>query len=334
MPTCIYCRCNSPDPFPAEHVIPRSLGAFRNNLTLRCVCGDCNHYFANNLELYFGRETGESIVRFQYNLRDTIAGSPHSRLTAKLRIPGPLFGTKVLLGPNASATGIEIIYLPQVAFANAGSDDWEWYLPDELSSELLEKLSAGSQLRYFFTSPEQEQELRGRLRELGFGDSKHIGRAVIAPQPEMITRVTYLFDEVIRRCIAKIAFNYMSYALKEDTWLLLQADFDPVRRYVRYGEVPVGNIVSFFGEPRLSQENRKSWLVEGHLLAVGWNMNENIVCNLSIFDAMTYQVVLCRRYQGLWFSLSSMHSFDLSTKEVKKLPGHILVPLQQPIILP
>ena len=55
-------------------------------------------------------------------------------------------------------------------------------------------------------------------------------------------------------------------------------------------------------------------------------MNENILCNLNIFNAMTHQIVLCRKYQDLWFALSSVHSFDLSTKEAKKLPGDLLIP--------
>lgn len=92
MPTCIYCRRVALEPFPAEHVIPRSLGLFRNGLTLHCVCGDCNQFFGDQLELHFGRETGESIVRFQYGLRDSVAGTPRSRLTARIKVPGPAFG--------------------------------------------------------------------------------------------------------------------------------------------------------------------------------------------------------------------------------------------------
>jgi hypothetical protein len=239
-----------------------------------------------------------------------------------------MFGAKVLLGPSASGNGMEIIYLPQVAFANKGSAEWQWYVPEELNSEILRKLSPGSSVKYFFTSSEQEQQLRSRLRELGFGATKHIARETIPPQQEMNARVTYIFDEIIRRCISKIAFNYLAHALAEDTRLLLRDDFDPVRRYVRYGDLPESQFVSIFGSPRLNEESRKGSLVDGHLIAAGWNTNDNILCNLSIFNAMTYQVVLCRKFQGLWFSFGSMHSFDLETREAKKLPGHLLVPVQ------
>ncbi len=218
--------------------------------------------------------------------------------------------------------------MPQVAFADKESEEWVWYLPEELNSEVLGRLAPDSHVRYFYTSPAEEEQLRGRLRQLGFTTAtKHISRETILPQPEMPARVTYLFDSIIRRCVAKIAFNYLAHALMEDTRLLLLDDFDVVRSYVRDGAIPQNELVSVVGSPRLTEESRRGSLVDGHMIGVGWNMDENILCNLSIFNAMTYQVALCRKYQGLWFPLSSAHSFDLSTKEAKPLPGHLLIPL-------
>ena len=309
-------------------MIPRSFGRFRNGLTLSCVCGVCNQFFGDHLELLFGRETGESVVRFQYGLRDSVAGSRRSRLTARIKVPGPAFDAKVLLAPNALTNGMEIIYLPQVGFAQENSDEWEWYVLDELGPEILPRLGPNAKVKYFFTSPAEEAQLRARLRELGFtAPIKHISRDKILPQPEMAARVTYTFDPIIRRCIAKIAFNYLAYALSEDMRLLLRSDFDPVRTFIRDGIIPQDEIVVVIGSPRLTEESRQGSLVDGHLIGVGWSVGENILCNLSIFNAMTYQVALCRKYQGLWFALSSMHSFDLSAKEARKFPGDFLVPL-------
>ncbi len=328
MPTCIYCRHSSQEPFPAEHVIPQSFGRFRNGLTLHCVCGDCNQFFGHHLELLFGRETGESVVRFQYGLRDSVAGSRRSRLTARIKVPGPALGAKVLLAPNPLTNGMEIIYLPQVAFAQENSEEWEWYVLGELGQESLPRLGPNAKVKYFFTSPGEETQLRARLRELGFtAPTKHISKDRILPQPEMAARITYTFDPIIRRCIAKIAFNYLAYALSENLRLLLREEFDPIRTFIRDGVIPENEIVVVIGSPRLTDERRQGSLVDGHLIGVGWSVNENILCNLSIFNAMTYQVALCRKYQGLWFVLSSMHSFDLTTMEARKLPGDVLVPL-------
>ena len=101
----------------------------------------------------------------------------------------------------------------------------------------------------------------------------------------------------IRRCVAKIAFNYLAYVLLEDVRLLLGEDFDAVRDFVRHGTLAEHTIVAAIGGPRLTQESRKGSLVEGHMLDIGWSKNESILCNLSIFSAMTYQVALCRNYK-------------------------------------
>ena len=327
MPSCIYCRRASKERFPSEHVIPKSFGVFRNNLTLRCVCGDCNQYFANHLEVVFARETGESVVRFHYGLRKSLAALPRGRLTAKVRMSGPIYGAKVLLGPDAKTGGMEIRYLPQVAFAAKDSEEWEWYLPEELTSETLRRLVPGSRVKYFFTSASEEEQLRSRLGELGFAPTKHISTDRISPQSEMIARVTYLFDTIMRRCVTKIAFNYLAYTLLEDSSLLLRDNFDVVRAYVRNGTSGDAEIVSVVGGPRLSADSRKGSLVDGHMIGVGWGVNDEIVCNLTIFNAMRYQIVLSQRYQGLWFALSSVHSFDLGTGKATKLPANILVRL-------
>jgi hypothetical protein len=327
VPTCIYCRRTSSDTCPKEHVIPVSFGLFQHGLTLRCVCFDCNQFFANHLELHFARETGESVVRYQYGLRDKMAGHPGRRLAVTVKAPGPIFGAKVLLAPNAKANGMDIIYLPQVSFAEENSEEWIWYGPEELPPAIIRALRPGSRVQYFYTLPAELEQLRARLRDLGFPATKHIRKIIIPPQPKMDARVTYLFDTIIRRCIAKIAFNYLAYVLKEDTRLLLREDFDAVRAFVRDGTLAEDEIVSVIGSPRLTEESRKGSLVDGHMIGVGWNEGENILCNLSIFNAISYQVALCRKYLGLWFALGSVHSFDLSTNKAKKLPADLWIPL-------
>jgi hypothetical protein len=165
------------------------------------------------------------------------------------------------------------------------------------------------------------------MREVGFSSNTKHTRATILPHPEMNAKVTYLFDSIIRRSATKVAFNYLAHAIGEDTRLLLRADFDVVRNFIRDGVIPQEETVFIVGSPRLSEESRRGSLIDGHMIAVGWGPDERILCNLSIFNAMTYQVILCRRYEGLWFPLNSAHSFDLSTRKAKSLPSNILVPI-------
>jgi hypothetical protein len=133
-------------------------------------------------------ETGEGIVRFDYGLSDKRAGYLGSRLSVRVKAPGPICGAKVLLGPNAQANGKEIIYQPQVAFADENSEEWIWYQSEELTPEIIRALKPRSRVQYFYTSPAELEQLRARLRELGFPATRHIRKDTIPPQPKMNAR--------------------------------------------------------------------------------------------------------------------------------------------------
>ena len=57
---CICCRQIKTRRFSKEHVVPQAFGHFHDNLTLSCVCGACNSFFAqehfwrNNSALVLG----------------------------------------------------------------------------------------------------------------------------------------------------------------------------------------------------------------------------------------------------------------------------------------
>jgi len=236
-----------------------------------------------------------------------------------------MFGAKVLLRPNAARSGIDIVYLPQVAFKNRDAEEWQWYTVGDLNRDIVQTLEPGSAMKLFVTSLAEEVGIRSRLRELGLGDTKNISRDEVPPRPDIKTRVTCIFNFNMSRCVSKIAFNYFAYVLKEDTRLLLRHEFDAVRNFVRYGSTPERPIVYFSEKPNFEEDNRSRSFVDGHVLAVGWERsNEGIVCGLSLFNAMTYQVMLCRKYTGVWFPLRSAHSFDFRTNEVKKIPVTVL----------
>ena len=320
-PTCIYCGFAGSQRFPREHVIPYAfVGAFQNALTLGCVCNECNAYFGRHLELRFASESIESIVRYRYGLRDEESAERTRTVRAKANVPGQLLGAKVQFRPDSTvASGIGIVYIPQVAFKNPQEEDWRWYTLPELTFEVLRKLEPGAEIRLFVTSPEEENVIRSRLKELGAGPTKQISRNPVPPKRDFNARVTCDFDFNMSRCVAKIAFNYLAYALEENTRLLLRHEFDAVRSYVRYGTNAGQPVVHFSKTPNLEQNRGASPSVDGHFIAVGWDStNESLVCYLNLFNAMRYQIVLSR--EGLWFPLQSAHSFDFQTTEVRSVP--------------
>jgi hypothetical protein len=194
----------------------------------------------------------------------------------------------------------------------------------ELDSEVMRTLEPGARIQLFFTSQAEEQQIRSRLRELvELGPTQHISRDKVLPTKDFKTRVTCDFDFNMSRCVAKIAFNYLAYVLGENAELLLRDDFDAVRKYVRDGIFPEYPVVSFSNTPKFEPDTEKPPFVDGHIVAVGWDTNENIGCLLSLFNAMSYKVVLCRKYKGVWFTPSA-HSFDFQTGEVRSIPVSLL----------
>ena len=341
MPTCIYCRFAGPESFPREHVIPYALGRFRKALTLGCVCGVCNEYFGRCLDRPFASESAESIARFRHGLRDMKSAKRSRTVRARANVPGPIRGAKVLLRPDATAkSGIGNVYVPQVGFKNPNELDWRWYTLEELNSEVAQTVEPGSGLKFFLAAEEgehdeekatskmreQEGKFRSRLRELGLvGETQQISRDRLPPTKDFKTRVTCDFDFNMSRCVAKIAFNYFACVLDENADLLLRHNFDAVRKYVREGIFPDYPVVSFSNRPRFDPEPEKPPFVNGHVLAVGWDVtNENIGCALSLFNTMSYRVVLCRKYDGLWFALRHAHAFDFETREVRSIPVNLL----------
>jgi hypothetical protein len=70
----IYCRCALPTVVPREHIIPQHLGVFKPDLTLRCVCTDCNGYFGSKLEWPMLFESIEGALRLQFGLKGRVGG--------------------------------------------------------------------------------------------------------------------------------------------------------------------------------------------------------------------------------------------------------------------
>jgi len=325
MPICIYCRSREDGKFPREHVVPRSFGSFRDALTLACVCGVCNRSFGRELETPFARESAESIARFWHGVRDQESAMRTSQATARVNDAGLRQGAKVLLRPNASRNGIDLEYVAQVAFRKNSSEEWKWYTPEELDRDVIRQLEAGSELKYFVRSRAEEEQLRLRLQELGLPPTKSVRRQVFPPEAEIKTHVKCIFDLRMARCVAKIAFNYLAYALEENSQLLLRKEFNPIRDFVHTGAQPLHSVVQFSSHPALDRPKNEGAFVVGHMLGIDWAPNGSIVCELSLFNAMAYRVVICNRYGGLWFPLGIAHAFDFRTKKVSKVPLSVFV---------
>jgi hypothetical protein len=275
------------------------------------------------LEIHFSRESREGIARFRHGLRESAAGrKPSERFTARCT-EAIAFGAKLALVPTPDRREMKYDFFPQVGFSRENSTEYEWLLENELAIENLKRLSGYTFTKFLVRHPEEEERLRANLESLGCGFGPITDQECAEPGELKNARITMQYDTTVRRCVAKIAFNYFVWAVG-DRELPLQADFDPIRQYIRYGpRAPHGELpfVQMTNEslvdPRRPHQRR---LDTGHLIAITWNGSlTGLLVHVTLFRNFNYKVLLCPKYSGVWFDFKRAHHFDLRTKEAHEL---------------
>jgi len=314
---CIYCRAATGH-FSAEHVIPQQFGKFQGNLTLHCVCDECNQYFGRTLEWELGRNTAEGILRIDYGLRSAKIGDvPSKGIDITVRSPGPYVGAKVLIQPSEKMDGTEAQLLAQVGVKVPGSDEHVWYSEPEVNDQFAGRYRRkGSQ--FILTGPTEGDRQRLRQKLLKLGIKVNAGELRVMPLAgggkRLGISISYNFDDRIPRCIAKIAFNYLAH-LQGQNFVLAQ-DFDRIREYIRYpgsSDTNKSEIVFIMNKRILS-------IPDGHSLAAAWSATgDKVVVNVSMFNTVEYTVFLCQRYRGIWREIAKGHHFSLKTGRISEI---------------
>ena len=324
MPRCVYCLDEKADEHfrKAEHVLPQSFGTFENNFTLRgTVCDECNQYFGNHLELALARDTFEGHSRFTYGVKDPEEFRPFghsSRIIIKM-LEGPFEGAYAYREYSPEAADVILRPLPQVGFRNA-SGKYEYFLLDDIPSEqqLRERGFDLKHQRAICGIAIGEDALRATLAAKGI-DFRHHGEFVAPRQSEsVLCEVEGTIDQQIFRAIAKISFNYL--LLWQGAEFLLEAPFNPIRRYIRYAENPGYKLIQMQDQAILADEPVVGQRRLGHLLTSNWAVDGvSIVGQVSIFNWVTYCVSLLRDYAGERRDVKRGHFFDVSGRRILEL---------------
>ena len=324
MPQCVYCLDEKGDEHfrKVEHVLPQSFGTFENNFTLRgTVCDECNQYFGNHLELALARDTYEGNSRFTYGVKDPDEFRPFgrsSRIIMRLG-EGPFEGAYAFREYSSEAGEVVLQPLPQVGFLSAAGK-YEYFLPDDIPTQerLKERGFNLKDQRSICGIAVDEATLRAKLTEKGI-EFKHHGDLVPPEKSQSILcEVEGTIDQQIFRAIAKIAFNYLLYWARPE--FLLEEPFDPVRRYIRYGERPGYILVAVREKAILADEPVVGERRLGHLITSNWAQDGiSIVGQVSLFNWVTYCVSLLRDYSGERGDVKRGHFFDVSNRRISEL---------------
>ena len=335
---CIYCTNDVlPGGFNTEHVISRAFGTFENNLTLTdLVCRACNQFFGDNLERVFARDSFEALDRIKVGLKpvEEIGEMPQSRLTFTAAIGGEWDGLRLALIAEDGREAVTLV--PQVGFPRQGGAGWT-YLTDYELADPATRLPADwdrlGRIRIIGPTDETRQRLIGFLADRGVPFHQEGDFAL--PQleaSEIAIFVNMKIDPVVKRCIAKYAFNYMACVGGRD-FALLPA-FNVTRNYIRQGHSPSHQLVVADDLPILASETRSLRHVEGHLATLNWTADKrHIVSQITLFNRVRYRVSLASNYTGLWRPIRRGHFFDLSSRTISPLVAtSLLVPRVRDLI--
>ncbi len=325
MRRCIYCTQDKPQSeFNVDHVVPQQLGRFHpDNLTLTCVCRQCNQYFGDGIELLLGRDSYEGLMRLAHGVKPPSEAGQFAGARVEFRVPDGSAWARVRLRLGASTDGTHVVMdLPaQIGIKHPFESQFRYFLADEFAVATDKELDIrqGSKFKLLASDDASDQRLRALITQ------RVPTFRIEGPMPppptensELEVEIQATLDKSLARAIAKIGFNYLAYVAGAE--FVLAACFDRVRSFTRQGEGERSDFVRLRNEPILGNETRRYRMTEGHLAVVEWHDGTSAIrARVSPFNAMTYEISLCRSFAGVWRPIESGHVFDWES--------HTVVPL-------
>ena len=286
------------------------------------VCRTCNQFFGDNLERIVAHDSFEAYYRIVSGLRPAgaIAHLPQDRLTFTAALTSEWSGLRLRL--VASGGGRTVEPLPQVGLPMTANAGWIYLTEAELAdshTELPREYDSRGQIRILAPSTEVQERLIALLARRGIPFRQEGEHPLPDPHiGEIEIYVNTRIDPVVKRCIAKMVFNYLARVTSRE-FALLPA-FDPIRAYIRRGDSPGYLLVDADDTPILADDRRTLRQTDGHLITVNWTPdNRHVVGQISLFNRVRYRVSLARSFSGLWRPTRSGHHFDLATRTISPL---------------
>lgn len=319
--TCIYCGEISALSFPKDHVIPKAFGRFRNNLTVDCVCRQCNAYFGKELEVFLTRDSIEGLLRVRHGLRTKSDERQigKSRLSCTVVSSEECRGARILSERDSSGTLLRGKPVPQVGFRKFGETDRHWFLEADLDRvESWERFRIDADTLIVGPPGENLTRLCRKLERLGVV-FKSVGRAErFGGLSQMYAEPR--FDDILFRGVAKIAFNFL--ARVTNSAFASREEFRALRDYVRRGTASRTALVKVITVSRSDEDDGKSRRKGGHTIRIFRDDSASrIICKVTLFDHLTYQVVMSEADPVVWYPLDEGRYFNLETLTVNRVWG-------------
>ena len=212
------------------------------------------------------------MLRYKQGVRKPDAGAIKLRYV-EFTVPDGTNWAGVRLRLAWRDASLVVDLIPQVAFFNAAQSRWVHITSDEIEGGLLAGITNldTRAARMYAGSREERVLILSRLARSGITFAKLDD---MSPPPGLFdggnisVEVGFTINKGIRRCMAKYAFNYLAFVC--GTAFVLEEDFDIVRRFIRYGNMPSYPIVVEQLGPILRDDSQGRRQTSGHLMTLDW----------------------------------------------------------------
>lgn len=310
MKACLYCG-ESDKKFCKAHILPESLGAFKNQPTLlNKVCAECDteigkfedQFSHTGLAALLRPVIGLSLDKNRSPFRRRFAG--HGPIEMKTNYLGT---NDILLEPDGigDANFPPAMPVPQLHFVFAnGEKKCIRIQPESLAPEKILEVIGNSmpkQMIAYGVYDNEYENICKICRQAGIPLSDEIQIHPSTDKSVLPVKATgySTYDQRYFQAIAKIAFHYyLGINLEYCYHKGLEDIFDPLRQFIRYGK---GNPESFVTQKKgyFVDDFRNGWRPPfyGHLF-VSELSNKNIIVKVQFFvgpniDPPYYEVLLC-----------------------------------------
>lgn len=301
---CMYCLVEKKsNEFNKEHVLPQLMGMYENGLTIKSVCNDCNSYFGRYVDPVFAEDTYEAILRTSSGIKhpDAIDALRWERVNIAIPPGGWWAGARLKLSYDGKA--MQAQPLPQIGFLRKSTGAYEYFTRKELD-EIDDWADLGNKDFKIISSTEtQESDLKA-FCESKFG-AETTYMAHFEPPPavngEIEVEIESRIDDLVKRAVCKIAFNYLAKVIAADRReMLLGKVFDDIRFYARAERalspdrltVQVGNEHSVLKLPA-------NVGIHAHVIVLEYDSDGALHCRFSPYDHFHYEVLLAKSVQRI-----------------------------------
>ncbi|NIM05873.1 MAG: hypothetical protein GTN65_09700 [Armatimonadetes bacterium] len=265
--------------------------------------------------------------------RAPVPGAPY------LVINRPGRETLLELHPRVDGNDYELYMPTQVGFPSFETGETRYFRLDDLDRAISdETIDTRSQHYIVGAGPNSRQEAVCVLANKGIVSKDHREDPAIVPQcgedGRLEVEARTLIDPLIKRAMAKIAFNYLAWAVIRDlngSWeWLMQHDFDAVRDFIRRGDV--GDSPRFrIGKGGFLVQRGTGKTASGHVITLSWQRyRRDMVARVSLFLQFEWETLLARSFDRISWDLRSGHFWNLENRTVKGLtprPAGLWTPL-------